>query len=147
MQLSLLQKKHTFPMVSLQKTHTHTHRCPQTISPSHSSPRSFPLAPSGCEPDIPADRLSLKWLVGAAPITEAGTGERRSVWLRRTALAQGLISRASTLPALFTHRRRYTLPLKYKHSSLCPNSAAGTQTRFGDSERHDCFEAHWLVDT
>lgn len=41
-------------------------------------------------------------LLERAPVTEAGTGESRSVWLWRTALAQGLISRPSTLPTLST---------------------------------------------
>ena len=39
-------------------------------------------------------------LLQRAPITGAGTGESRSVWLGRMALAQGLISRPSTLPTL-----------------------------------------------
>lgn len=61
----------------------------------------FLLLPPGCEPDIPAGpRLFEVACWSGVLVTEAGTGESRSVWLRRTALAQGLINRPSTLPTL-----------------------------------------------
>lgn len=71
-------------------------------------------------------------LLERALVTGAGTGESRSVWLRRTALAQGLISGPSTLPTLSTQAHTRTHTCKVKHCPLCPHSAAVTRpARFG----------------
>lgn len=80
-------------------------RATNTCTRAHSCIALFALSSSCCLlvvnlTFLPAP-VSLKWLVGAGVlVTEAGTGESRSVWLRRTALAQGLINRPSTLPTL-----------------------------------------------
>lgn len=71
-------------------------------------------------------------LLERALVTGAGTGESRSVWLWRTALAQGLISGPSTLPTLSTQAHTRTHTCKVKHCPLCPRSAAVTRpARFG----------------
>lgn len=115
----LAQQPH--PPCSNWARHSHTAVYkPLPPSSSHSFSCSFSLAPSGSEPDIPAGPVPLKWIVGAAPVTGAGTGESRSVWLRRTALAQGLISRPSTLPTLSTQARIHTFGQMQTLPTLSP---------------------------
>lgn len=78
-------------------THTQTHLSLLLLHPVFSLPPVLNLT----------FRLALPlWsgLLQRAPITGTGTGESRSVWLRRMALAQGLISRPSTLPTLSPQR-------------------------------------------
>ena len=123
-------------VLTVQHTHTHTHRCTQASS-SFCFAVSLALLLFFSLPLV----LNLTFLLALslwsgllerAPVTGAGTGESRSVWLWRTALAQGLISRPSTLPTLSTQALPHTHTYECKHCPLCPRSAAVTRpARFG----------------
>ncbi len=134
----LLTRKRDSPPSLHVETEPHTHLDVHKPFPPFAPPSfscSFPLAPPGSEPDIPAGPVSLKWLVGA------GSRYRGRDWRKPICLAVGNgpgpgVNQQTQHTAhsvhTDTHTHTHTHTYKYKHCPLCPHSAAVTRpARFG----------------